>query len=258
MQQRTLTSRLIGAGLAAVPFVALALVVYFAAVGREQEVETQLVVVESGDTLTSIGRRFGVRPDEIAALNGMRDPSRIYPNQVLLVPTRSDARLPRTPAERVRALTQVPPGVEARRWRTIVVHHSASAAGSARSINAFHTYVRRWPNGLGYHFVIGNGTATPDGFIEAGPRWAMQLHGAHAKSPGDRMNQTGISICLVGNFQETEPTDAQMEALVVLVRRLQRRYNIPTRNVIGHRDVIKGYTVCPGRHFSIERLRERL
>jgi LysM repeat protein len=258
MRQRTTTSRMAGAVLAAVPFVALALVVYFAAAGREQKSETQLVVVKSGDTLTSIGRRFGVRPDEIAALNAMSDPSSIYPNQVLLVPMGPQARVPRTLAERVRALTQIPPGVEARRWNTIVVHHSASASGDARSINAFHTYVRRWPNGLGYHFVIGNGTGTPDGFIEAGPRWAKQMDGAHAKSPGNRVNQTGIGICLVGNFEETEPTDAQMEALVALVRRLQRRYNIPTRNVIGHRDVIKGYTVCPGRHFSIERLREML
>jgi len=258
MRQRRPKSTLTGAVLASVPFVALALVVYLAATGRKEATDTCLVVVESGDTLSAIGRRYGATPEQIAALNRIDDPSRIYPSQVLLVPAKPDARLPRTLAERVRALTQVPSEVRARRWRYIVVHHSASASGSARSINDYHTNVRGWSNGLGYHFVIGNGTATPDGFIEVGPRWAKQLHGAHAKSPGDRMNRTGIGICLVGNFEETHPTDAQMQALVELVRRLQRRYNIPSRNVIGHRDVIEGYTVCPGRNFSLERLREML
>jgi len=233
-------------------------VIFLSFTGRRNRFDTHLVVVEPGDTLSEIAARFGVTPDGVASLNAINDPSRIHPNQVLLVPSGPDARLPESLAERVVALTQTPRGVRHRRWRYIVIHHSATTSDCARTINDFHTNVRGWPNGLGYHFVIGNGSRTPDGWIEAGPRWARQQPGAHAKSPQNRMNEIGIGICLVGNFEETEPTEAQMEALVALVRRLRQRERIPRRNVIGHRDVIKGYTVCPGRHFSIERLREML
>ncbi len=258
MRRRKPKKRFLGAVLAAVPVIALVLVVYLAAVGRTERADTQLVVVAQGDTLSQIARRFAVTPEAVASLNRLADPSRIYPDQVLLVPMGPEARLPASLSQRVAAITRVPPGVHRRRWRYIVVHHSAAPSGSARSMHDFHLTGRGWPNGLGYHFVIGNGSPTPDGFIEVGPRWAKQLHGAHAKSPGNRMNQIGIGICLVGNFEETHPTDEQMRALVALVRRLQRRYHIPARNVIGHRDVVEADTLCPGRNFSIERLRKML
>jgi len=258
MRRQRLTAKCFGALLMSVPFIALVLVVYLAVAGRGEHAETQLVVVEPGDTLSAIARRFNVTPTTIAALNAIEDPSRIYPNQVLLVPTGPEARVPESLKARVAALVRRQPGVPRRRWRTIVVHHSAASSGSARSCNAYHTHVRRWRHGLGYHFVIGNGTNTPDGLIEAGPRWAKQLDGAHAWSPDNRANREGIGICLIGNFEETHPTEAQMRALAELVRQLQRRYNIPSRRVIGHRDVVEGRTVCPGKNFSIERLRKML
>jgi N-acetylmuramoyl-L-alanine amidase len=258
MRRYTLTRKLAGAVLTGVPFVALALVIVLAGRGRTAQQDTQLVVVEAGDTLSQIAQRFGTTPEALVALNAIENPSRIYPNQVLLVPTKPDARLPQSPGQRVAALTQIPPGVPRRRWRYIVIHHSATSSDCARSINDYHLRVRGWSNGLGYHFVIGNGSRSRDGAIEVGPRWAKQQNGAHALSKNNRMNTIGIGICLVGNFNETQPTEAQMRSLVELVRRLQHRYSIPTRRVIGHRDVIEGYTECPGRHFSIERLRKML
>lgn len=44
-----------------------------------------IYTVESGDTLQSIGRRFGVPPLRIAADNGLRDPSRLAVGQSLLI-----------------------------------------------------------------------------------------------------------------------------------------------------------------------------
>jgi len=258
VRRRSLTRKLTGAVLAGVPFVALAIVVYLMASGRGPQAETRLVVVEPGESLSQIGLRYGVTPEAIAALNCIDDPSRIYPNQVLIVPEGPEARVPASVKERAAALVHVPSDVRSRRWRYIVVHHSAGASGDAHSINDYHTHVRGWRNGLGYHFVIGNGSATPDGFIEAGPRWARQMDGAHAESPGNRMNREGIGICLVGNFEQGPASEAQMRALVQLVRALQRRHGIPRRRVIGHRDVKQGHTVCPGSHFSIEQLRKML
>lgn len=44
-----------------------------------------IYTVESGDTLQSIGRRFGVPPLRIAADNGLRDPSKLAMGQSLLI-----------------------------------------------------------------------------------------------------------------------------------------------------------------------------
>jgi N-acetylmuramoyl-L-alanine amidase len=264
MQRRTrrrgIISTLVGPVFALIPFVGLALVVYVAARGRPplEQFDTRLIVVEKDDTVSAIARSVGTTPEAVRRLNGLADPSRIYPDQVLLVPAAPDAKLPQSLEQRVAALTQLPPEAESRRWRYIVIHHSASTNDCARKINDFHRNTRGWANGLGYDFVIGNGTMTPDGWIEVSHRWARQLVGAHAKSHDNRMNEIGIGICLVGDFEKDFPSDAQMESLVALVRHLQRRYHIPKRRVIGHRDVLKNYTACPGRNFSIERLRDML
>jgi LysM repeat protein len=43
--------------------------------------------VHWGDTLFSIGRRFGVNPYRIAQANGLSNPNRIYAGQVLYIPS---------------------------------------------------------------------------------------------------------------------------------------------------------------------------
>src|SRR5580765_6077779 len=66
-----------------------------------------------------------------------------------------------------------------RPWEFIVIHHSATRAGSAEVFDAAHR-ARGMINGLAYHFVIDNGTeGTQDGFIETGTRWVKQMHGGH-------------------------------------------------------------------------------
>ena len=108
----------------------------------------------------------------------------------------------------------------------IVIHHSATPTGNADEFDKMHRE-KGWDE-LGYHFVIGNGTGSGDGQVEIGPRWVKQKHGAHAKVPGHpEYNDVGIGICLVGNFDVTRPTEAQMASLAQLVRFLMDRYNIP-------------------------------
>jgi len=148
------------------------------------------------------------------------------------------------------------PTVAERRWRWVVVHHSATRCGSAALFDEWHRNGRHWDE-LGYHFVIGNGTLTPDGLIEVGSRWFKQKHGAHCKVEGaPEYNEVGIGICLVGNFSEVPPSDLQMASLARLVAWLSGRYGIAEDRVIGHGDVKD--TDCPGRHFSFESLRERV
>ena len=148
-----------------------------------------------------------------------------------------------------------PGGGISNRWECIVIHHSATTTGCARQFDRAHKG-RGW-DGLGYHFVIGNGTDTPNGRIEVGSRWLEQKHGAHCKTPDGFYNQHGIGICLVGNFEERRPSRAQMDSLVGLVAFLMAECDIPLGRVHTHGG-ITGRTLCPGRYFPLAELKRRL
>jgi hypothetical protein len=132
-----------------------------------------------------------------------------------------------------------------RDWNYIIVHHSASDSGNAKTIGAFHRRIRHWKHGLAYHFVIGNGNQSGDGGIESGPRWRLQQSGAHAGI--NKYNIEGIGICVIGDFEKEPPSARQLASLRDLVRALCLRYAIPLSNVKGHCDI--RCTKCPGRRF---------
>ena len=158
------------------------------------------------------------------------------------------------PAPRARRGPQLPPlsgtlEVPIRRqWKYIVVHHSGSDRGSMRGIDEWHKQ-RGW-EGVGYDFVIGNDNGSPDGTVEVTFRWTRQMQGAHAGV--EEYNQYGIGICLVGNFEESYPTNAQMTSLVLLIDYLQDRCHIPTYNILMHRQIKS--TECPGAKFPYYRM----
>jgi N-acetylmuramoyl-L-alanine amidase len=146
-----------------------------------------------------------------------------------------------------------------RAWTAIVIHHSATDKGDAAVIDKWHRENNGW-NGIGYDFVIGNGTYSGDGEVEPTYRWRGQLTGAHAGgTPGNWANEEGIGICLIGNFNRTAPTARQMNSLIKLVRFLQQRYHIPKSRIYGHGDVPGGHeTECPGRYFPMSRFKASL
>jgi hypothetical protein len=142
------------------------------------------------------------------------------------------------------------------RWTTIVIHHSATKGGGAKSFDKHHRKDNGWDE-LGYHFVIGNGTDTPDGYVEVGSRWHKQKHGAHCKTRGNYHNEHGIGICLVGDFTKTRPTRRQLASLRELVAYLSAACNIPTSRVTTHRAATHK-TICPGPNFNLAALRRSL
>lgn len=141
-----------------------------------------------------------------------------------------------------------------RAWKHIVIHHSASPSGSAASFDRAHK-ARGW-DGLGYHFVIGNGEGSGDGQVEVGYRWMQQERGAHAGNM--EYNEHGIGICLVGNFEFERPSARQMESLRALVRFLQSKTGIAAAEIIGHQHVPGKDTQCPGRLFNMAGFRTSL
>jgi N-acetylmuramoyl-L-alanine amidase len=138
------------------------------------------------------------------------------------------------------------------RWQFIVVHNSGTRQGNARVFDYYHRHVRHMQNGLAYHFVIGNGTSTGNGQIEVGDRWRRQINGGHVHS--DNLNNIALGICLVGDFNRSQPTAAQLQSCEELIRYLRQRCG----KVGNHYMLVKPHremnpprwaTDCPGDAF---------
>lgn len=136
------------------------------------------------------------------------------------------------------------------RWQYVVVHNSGTRQGNARIFANYHRNVRKMKNGLAYHFVIGNGTSSGDGEIEIGSRWTRQINGGHVAS--DYLNNIGIGICFVGDFNRDVPTRAQLAALQELITYLRKRVGRSKGRVLivkAHREINPKPTDCPGDRF---------
>lgn len=154
----------------------------------------------------------------------------------------------------------IPPKVAEKRWRAVVIHHSGTDSGNAAIFDDWHRNERHW-QGVGYDFVIGNGRDCADGRVEVTFRWRQQIPGAHVGgTPANWANVDAVGICIVGDFNKASPTRRQMASLVKLVRFLQKRYNIPTSRIYGHKDTpgYTGKTQCPGRYFSMSAFKRML
>lgn len=191
-------------------------------------------VVGPSETLWRISKTYNVSMNSILAANGIVDATKIKNGQRLLIPSTTGPR-------------PMVPLFPTRRWKYIIIHHTATHEGDAFTIDQLH-HKRGFWNGLGYHFLINNGTqGKMDGQIQVGPRWIKQTDGAHCNVAN--MNVEGIGISLVGNFSEQNLTQREMESLVFLVQTLKDYYQIPKRNILRHGDVPGKSTECPGTHF---------
>jgi N-acetylmuramoyl-L-alanine amidase len=197
--------------------------------------------VGPGESLARISSMFGVSPKSIRRENRMGRKGEVRCGQMLVI-------------RGVRGVRYVINLYRTRPWSYIIVHHTATDEGDARSIDRAHLQRGFW-NGIGYDFVIDNGTmGKGDGVIEMSPRWLRQEDGAHCKA--DDMNRRGIGIALVGNFDLERPSRYQMQSLAYLIFILRHYYDISASHVMVHGQVPGARTACPGRLFPMDLLRE--
>ena len=137
------------------------------------------------------------------------------------------------------------------RWRHIVIHHTANEWSSLERIDRYHREKFADPDGIEYHFLVGNGKKRPAGYIEPA-RWRIQKRAIHLFKPEGAPD--AIAISLVGNLHARPIGRAQYRALRDLVVALARRHAIPAERITTHTRVDGRLTVCPGRHFPYTRL----
>ncbi len=207
-------------------------------------------VVRKGDTLSHIALRFRTTVKEIKIANGLRG-DLIIIDQTLIVPTRMPEFKYAGEVDKVTRRIKV----DAKRWKWIVVHHSAVEAGNAHIYDNYHRNVKRLRDGLAYHFVIGCGRDSGDGEIEMGSRWTQQIRGGHVRDTS--VNDTGIGICLVGNFQYRKPTAKQLDAFHELMLLLEE-FTLKKKCLFaGHKEIDLHHTVCPGRQFPLREMHQK-
>ncbi|NQS90438.1 N-acetylmuramoyl-L-alanine amidase [Patescibacteria group bacterium] len=199
--------------------------------------------VAPGETVWRIAKMYDIETKDIMRANTLKRPKELKMGRRLLIPDAAP-------------LKAVIPLYPSKKWKYIIIHHSATDEGSALHFHIAH-HLRGFKRGLGYHFVIDNGTrGKEDGHIEVSPRWLKQLDGAHCKASG--MNKKGIGICLVGNFNKERISKKQMDSLLYLVNCLRKHYKIPLKNIMGHNQVFGARTECPGKNFPLSEFKKQL
>ena len=142
-----------------------------------------------------------------------------------------------------------------KRWRYIVIHHSAGDYGNIEFIQKVHRQRQKSDpiDAIPYHFLIGNGNGMGMGEVASDWRWQYQLWGAHVSANNLDRDFRGIGICLIGNLEKDQIPQRQYDALVELTRGLMSEYDIPIENISGHGYTKGESTKCPGKNFPMTR-----
>jgi N-acetyl-anhydromuramyl-L-alanine amidase AmpD len=212
--------------------------------------------VRRNDTIERVARNHGVTVAALLQANrGIPHPDQLRPGQILRIPGAKQEKKSRAESSAlVKRLNQIT--IQPRKWKHVVIHHSATESGTAQGMDRYHREVRHMENGLAYHFLIGNGHGMSDGEVTIGKRWSEQIKGGHLAS--EAMNERAIGICLVGNFDEDRPTQRQMTALRELIGYLLERCNLSAASVRTHQEINTVFTRCPGKNFPSKKLFKEL
>ncbi|MBL8525213.1 MAG: N-acetylmuramoyl-L-alanine amidase [Betaproteobacteria bacterium] len=143
----------------------------------------------------------------------------------------------------------------------ITLHHAGVAFPRGKDPIAYMQNLQRWSRDtrkwldLPYHYVI-----DLDGNI---------YEGRNIKFAGDTNTEYDPAghalIEVVGNFEEVEPNEAQLAAVVETMAMLAAKYRVPVEKIEGHKDHSR-QTVCPGKNlyrylengYFRDRVRERV
>ena len=90
---------------------------------------------------------------------------------------------------------------------------------------------------------------------------SMEIFGAHTKQL--EMNKKSVGICALGNFDKAPPELECWDLTIKTVKQVQSMFGIPTKNVLGHREVytlagIPQQKTCPGVLFDMDKFRANL
>ena len=119
--------------------------------------------------------------------------------------------------------------------KQIVIHHSLTTTGTAASFARYHIEARGWP-GIGYHIVIDKkGQIFLTNYFKT-----VSYH-------VDNANTKSLGICLVGNYDEEQPPQIQIDALRYILQETKK--SLPQKlDLVRHHDFSQ--KSCPGTNME--------
>ncbi len=123
----------------------------------------------------------------------------------------------------------------------LVIHHSASNRATTKKADIARWHKERGFSQIGYHKIIEGNGAIVNGRSE-------NIQGAHAKGA----NQGSLGVCVVGNFENEIPTQAQINGLISVLTTWCNAHSLNSKNIYGHFNVPGGSTTtsCPGKNLK--------
>ncbi len=123
----------------------------------------------------------------------------------------------------------------------ITLHHQGEPFKPGTDPEAYLRKLQQW-------------SRTSKGWLDIPYHYVIDLEGkvyegrdiAYAGDTNTGYDPTGHALIeVVGNFEEVEPNQAQLDAVVDVMAMLAQKYKLPVERIAGHRDHSAG-TVCPG------------
>lgn len=127
----------------------------------------------------------------------------------------------------------------------ITVHHDGispfydtdtrSTADRIDRIRRYHRDHLGWGD-IGYHYIIDR----------SGRIWEgrpLQYQGAHVRDH----NENNLGVLLLGNFEQQQPSSAQLQTLQRTLNDLMRTHRVSSSRILTHREWEGAATICPGR-----------
>ena len=149
-------------------------------------------------------------------------------------------------------LLEVPP-ISAGAAETVYDTASPIARGKWQAMVVHAATDRTSPVAQGSHFVIERG---PSGQyrVTASDAWRKQQPGRHVGGPWQAQS---VGVCVIGDFSQQGPDQAEFECLMDLVNALQDICRIPAQRVYLMRD-LDARSTSPGRFFPTGQFSARL
>lgn len=129
------------------------------------------------------------------------------------------------------------------RIQRITLHHQGERWEAGKDVAAYLRRLQQWSRlskrwaDIPYHYVI-----APDGQIYAARPLAVA-----GDTNTDYQPQGHALIMVLGNFEEVEPNEQQLQAVVELMAGLAARHGLGADAIASHKD-FSTQTVCPGKH----------
>jgi hypothetical protein len=132
-----------------------------------------------------------------------------------------------------------------RKINKIVIHHTCTDRDKPNQVAMIrHIHKNRGlGSGVQYHYLIHGDGATVQ-------TRAPSKIGNHCFAHNDN----SLGIALTGNFQQENPTEAQLEALEAILVKLCTKYQLPSYCIYGHQEIAHPArpTLCPGSNLIIK------